>query len=369
MTTTKQKLSFLTAAGLGLVSAISSLTPASAAAVAGCGNTPANTTLVKLGSFCQLTLATNHSVTFNLPAGVSALHGIMVGGGAGAGGVMVAGSTGYAGAGGAVQYFDFMGLADSAEVQLEVGAGGVSGDSPTPGQPSSVSVTGYSSMTGNGGVVGDINNYCSFGGNYSTYVGNNISGTGVAPVNANGICDVDGAPGENPAAGTDPNWATYPTTNLGKGGGVYATAPATMFPGEGGSVVVNTSNSTVTNTSGATGIIILRWEASTVVAPVVVKSKKLITTFAGDKPTLTSAMKSDISKWIKKQPANAAIVCLGSTSGKKVTNFDKSLAKARATNVCNYAKTVRSGISFTIKTNPSSANQPSARNVWMSYGY
>jgi hypothetical protein len=364
-----KKMSILTAAGLGVVSAISSLNPASASAVAGCGDTPANTTLVKLGSTCQLTLSTTNAVSFTLPAGVTALHGIVVAGGGGAGGQMVSGSTGYSGAGGQVQYFDFTGLAASATVELEVGAGGTNGDNPTAGQPSHVAVTGQSTVTSDGGVLGDINNYCSFGGNYSTYVGNNISGTGTAPVNANGACDLDGAAGENPATGThSADWSNYPTTNLGKGGGVYGVAPATLLPGEGGSVVVDAANSTVVNHDGAAGIIVLRWEASSV-APVAAKSKKLIATFAGDKPTLTSAMKADISKWIKKQPVHAAIVCLGSTSGSKITNFDKSLAKARATNVCKYAKSIRTGISYSIKIDPSSANKPSARNVWMSYGY
>lgn len=324
--------------------------------------------MIKVGNVCQVTFNTDTSISFNLPAGVTALHGIVVGGGGGAGSVMVAGATGYAGDGGQVQYFDYTGLAASAQVEVEVGAAGTTADTPTAGLPTHVTVTGHDTLTSNGGQPGSINLYCAFEGNYSTYVGNGVSGTGVSPVNANGTCDVDGAQGENPATGTNAAfWGSYPTTNLGKGGGVYSAAPTTVFPGEGGSAVVNTSNSTVTNTNGATGIVVLRFDAAA--APTVAKSKKLITTFAGDQPTLTKAMKSDISKWIKKQPANAAITCLGSTSGKKITLFDKSLAKARATNVCKYAKTVRPGISYTIKTNPSSANTPSARNVWMSFGY
>ena len=98
-----------------------------------------------------------------------------------------------------------------------------------------------------------------------------------------------------------------------------------------------------------------------------VKAKKLITTFAGDKPTLTAIMKSEITKWIKKLPSGAEIICQGSTSGKKITKFDKWLADKRASNVCSYARVQRRDISFKITLNPSSATKVAARHVWMFY--
>lgn len=109
---------------------------------------------------------------------------------------------------------------------------------------------------------------------------------------------------------------------------------------------------------------------NTSVPPVVkIKSKKLITTFAGDKPTLTPKMLKTITKWVKKLPTGAEIVCQGSTSNSKITAFDKWLANKRATNVCKYARSKRSDISFSIALNPSSANKVAARHVWMFYNY
>ena len=103
--------------------------------------------------------------------------------------------------------------------------------------------------------------------------------------------------------------------------------------------------------------------------PIAQKSKKLITTFVGDKAALKPAMKLEIAKWVRSLPADAVIACNGSTSGKKVTAFDKGLARARAVNVCSYAVAVRPQLTYTIGLNPSSANKVSARNVWMSFGY
>jgi uncharacterized repeat protein (TIGR02543 family) len=104
-------------------------------------------------------------------------------------------------------------------------------------------------------------------------------------------------------------------------------------------------------------------------APIALKSKKLITTFVGDKAALKPAMKLEIARWVKSLPADAVIACKGSTSGKKVTAFDRSLARARAVNVCSYAVSIRPQVTYTIGLNPSSANKVSARNVWMSFGY
>ena len=99
------------------------------------------------------------------------------------------------------------------------------------------------------------------------------------------------------------------------------------------------------------------------------RSKQLVTTFDGDQPTLKANMKSSISNWLSKLPKGAAVVCLGSTSGAKITPFDKRLAFNRANNVCQYAAKIRPDISFVIKLNPSSDTVVGARHVWMYYNY
>ena|GEM_PF-1330055 len=99
------------------------------------------------------------------------------------------------------------------------------------------------------------------------------------------------------------------------------------------------------------------------------RSKQLVTTFDGDQPTLKANMKSTIAAWLAKLPKGAAIVCLGSTSGAKVTAFDMRLAFNRANNVCQYAVKLRPDVSFVIKLNPSSDVVVGARHVWMYYNY
>lgn len=96
-----------------------------------------------------------------------------------------------------------------------------------------------------------------------------------------------------------------------------------------------------------------------------VKGKRYISTFAGNKATLTASMKRSISSWVNKLPSNAKIVCQGSTSGVRVTAFDRRLANNRAKNVCSYAASLKPGLSYKISTNPSSASRVAARHVWM----
>lgn len=97
--------------------------------------------------------------------------------------------------------------------------------------------------------------------------------------------------------------------------------------------------------------------------PAVKPAAKTIAIFAGDSAVLKSAMKTEIATWLKKVPQKSALVCTGSTSGSKVTSFDKKLANQRATNVCNYAKSLRKDLTFSIKANPSSSIKDAARNV------
>lgn len=96
-----------------------------------------------------------------------------------------------------------------------------------------------------------------------------------------------------------------------------------------------------------------------------VSGKKLIKTFAGNKATVTTAMKVSVSKWVKTFPMNSALVCQGSTSGSKITAFDKKLAATRAKNVCDYAVKIRKDITYKITVKPSSSTALAARSVWM----
>lgn len=98
------------------------------------------------------------------------------------------------------------------------------------------------------------------------------------------------------------------------------------------------------------------------------KAEKYISTFAGDKASLTTKMKITIAGWVKTLPRNAVITCQGSTSGSKVTAFDKRLAFNRAENVCVDAVKRRADLTYVIKLNPSSATKASARHVWMTQG-
>lgn len=95
------------------------------------------------------------------------------------------------------------------------------------------------------------------------------------------------------------------------------------------------------------------------------KLKKYIATFIGDQSFVTDSMKSVISTWVKKLPNNANITCVGSTSGRKVTAFDRKLATDRAKNVCAELVKVRPDLKYTIKANPSTSLEITARNVWI----
>lgn len=92
---------------------------------------------------------------------------------------------------------------------------------------------------------------------------------------------------------------------------------------------------------------------------------RLITTFTGDKSYLKSAMFKELNKVAAKLSNRSVLTCVGSTSGVLVTEFDKKLAAARAKEVCSYLAGKVSGLKFTTKINPSSANKVSARHVWV----
>lgn len=94
---------------------------------------------------------------------------------------------------------------------------------------------------------------------------------------------------------------------------------------------------------------------------------KKVTTFKGDSDKLIPGMRTQINKFLREVPNGAAISCTGSTSGAKITGFDKKLAKNRALTVCEYARSVRSDITYVLHITPSSSKGVSARHVWMKY--
>jgi hypothetical protein len=95
-------------------------------------------------------------------------------------------------------------------------------------------------------------------------------------------------------------------------------------------------------------------------------TKKQIKTFAVNSAKVTLAMRAAISTWAKTLPEGATVVCQGSTSGSKVTAFQKWLAYSRAKSVCMKAVEQRADLTYSIKLTPSSATKASARHVWMS---
>jgi hypothetical protein len=96
-----------------------------------------------------------------------------------------------------------------------------------------------------------------------------------------------------------------------------------------------------------------------------VTAKHLVTTFNADKPVLLKSMKNRLRAWAKTLPTDSTLTCEGSTSGAKVRAFDRKLAKARATNSCDFIKLVRPDISYKVTLNPASATAIKARHAWI----
>jgi uncharacterized repeat protein (TIGR02543 family) len=96
-----------------------------------------------------------------------------------------------------------------------------------------------------------------------------------------------------------------------------------------------------------------------------ITAKHLVTTFNADKPVLLKGMKKKLRAWAKTLPADASLTCEGSTSGAKARAFDRRLAKARATNSCEFIQSLRPEITFTVTLNPASATAVKARHAWI----
>ena len=476
-----KKLSLSTAIGFGFASALTALNPAQAATVPGCGEVGPGATLTNEGDYCEAIFSDAGVGQLTLPEGVSDLYGIVVAGGGGASrwGThnenIETWDTGYAGNGGEAESFSWSGLPAGATVDVEVGAAGISGDETsvhsnqysqaTVGGDSSVSInnSAFSLVSAGGGSSSGTYN-CNFPGSWEDpgnhiflFVSRGTSGTGVTPVlndlTLNETCPA--APGLNPASLNSIPIFSNATADFARGGGVYDAAPTSnqLMPGEGASLVVNTSTQVLSSAAAAAGIVILRYEAvpvpvasaptyaisfdangatsgsapvdsstyllgsTTTVWPksrnlikngftftgwntaadgsgtqyavgsplkiagnvklfaqwkkntVAQVSSKKISTFVGNSSALSSSMKLQVATWIRSVPANAQIVCNGSTSGKAVTALDVRLAKARAVNVCKYAVTLRPQVTYKITLSPSSSSDVSARSVWLTLGF
>ena len=92
-----------------------------------------------------------------------------------------------------------------------------------------------------------------------------------------------------------------------------------------------------------------------------VNLSKVFIGFAGDSPVLTADLKKRIAAFVKTATTQTKMVCIGSTSNKLVTAFDRALAKKRATATCNYAKSLKTDLVTSIKITPSSATSKTAR--------
>lgn len=83
--------------------------------------------------------------------------------------------------------------------------------------------------------------------------------------------------------------------------------------------------------------------------------------FAADSPVLTNDLKKRIAAFVKTATTQTKMVCIGSTSNKVVTAFDKALATKRANVTCNFAKSLKADLVTSIQITPSSAMGPKAR--------
>ncbi|MFM9878222.1 MAG: hypothetical protein ACKVOG_10340 [Rhodoglobus sp.] len=258
-------------AAMGVVSPASALPP-----VEGCGDAPAGATLTKTDGVCQLDFPVG-TYNWTVPAGLTSLFAVIVGGGGGA--YADGSSAGYSGDGGAVLYADLTAAAAGSTATIVAGDAGASGDEPTDGENSSV--TAGSTTTAPGGFAGGfIGNYCIINGDFSVYVGNGDGSGGAADLG--GDCSVDLGPGVNPFDGDLDTYgmavpSIFASLNaaLGAGGRVLET-PDALTPdvdlagtGQGASVFyVSGDPSSIPdfNETAGSGRVILRYTVGALAA-------------------------------------------------------------------------------------------------------
>jgi hypothetical protein len=272
-------IGFTGAGALGLA-ALSFASPASAVTVAGCGDEPDNGVLVNNSGVCELDFALSGTFTWAVPAGITSLYGVLVGGG---GGALTNGSSeGYAGSGGQVSYFDYSSVVAGTVAVISVGHGGASGVTALINQDGNPTTVQFGMMgtptTANGGASSAFGpNFCSTGLTTSVYVGPG-DGAGGTAVNAMGE-DCVGAYGPSVNPSTDADSASVPALpifssldmELGAGGDVVI-APDALADwsdldgaGHGASVLVASDLATVPSAdpSGGGGRVIFRYTTET----------------------------------------------------------------------------------------------------------
>jgi hypothetical protein len=229
----KKALGITTGLATVAVNLIATATGANAATVAGCGDAPAGGTLTNEGSYCQLVFDTAGSHEWTLPAGITGLTALLVGGGGGSGpgyGSSTGGGWGYGGNGGDVVYSDLSTEPASTVLTAVVGDGGAAAagtSTATAGGSSSISSTSGALATAVGGI-GDSGYGGAYTGTYAGYYGNGagVNGTSTSEAGLNPKNDVAA-----PSLFSDLNY------EYGRGGIVYQDTAGAQTIGQGGSVV------------------------------------------------------------------------------------------------------------------------------------
>jgi len=244
-------------------SLLGSATAAHAANVDGCGLEPDGGTLVNNAGVCELTFDSAGTYTWTLPAGITGLYGVLVGGGGGA--QFESPDTGYAGAGGSVEYTDLTSGAADDTVAVIVGGGGGTGSSPADGDDTSVALDSGSPDVASGGAAGGffVWGYCVSSFRSSWYWGENI-GAGTAGAPPEGVACIGGASGITPDSdGSAPSAFDGFVSELGHGGGVYLNTAHAQGLGDGANVFHDSVGDSVSaDEAGADGAVIFRYTAA-----------------------------------------------------------------------------------------------------------
>lgn len=194
------------AIGLTMVSAAS---PAMAAP--DCGAVPAGATLTVLpGDICQLDFATPGTSNWTVPAGAQGLQALVLGAGSGAAQFDAGTGDGYAGNAGKLRYIDYSATAPGTSAIVVVGDGGVTGNTPTSGADSSVTVSAVLTAAA-GGVVTSIR-FCGPEGNFSAPSGNGYGAGG--PAGSAPACEDGYAPGLTPSVDAIDNYGNSTPPDL-----------------------------------------------------------------------------------------------------------------------------------------------------------
>jgi hypothetical protein len=94
---------------------------------------------------------------------------------------------------------------------------------------------------------------------------------------------------------------------------------------------------------------------------------KSVVGYAGGSSVLSTRQKTIIASGVSALDTAKTLTCTGSTSSRRVTAADKTLARSRSVAACNYAKKLNPSLTTVIRTAPSSAVGPQARNVKLKF--